>query len=74
MFDIDTGELVRAFVTVTPLRGVTWSGPGQIVYLVDGAGSDQLVHALDVSTGHRHAIASLQQGSSWISTTDGPSC
>jgi hypothetical protein len=74
VFDMETGEVVQTFVTTTTLRGVAWSAPGQIVYLIDGTGNDRLVQALDITSGQEHAIASLHQGSNWKLTTDGPSC
>lgn len=74
IYDMDTGRVVGTFSTTTTLRGVAWSGPGQIVYLVDGAGSTATVRALDTLSGAIYDVAMLQHGSNWKLATEGPSC
>lgn len=74
IYEMDTGRAVGRFSTTTALRGVAWSGPGQIVYLVEDGGTNPMVRALDTVSGATYDVAMLQNGSNWKLATDGPSC
>lgn len=58
------GTTLVEFTTDTPLRGVAWTGPDQLAFLVTDDGR-QLVRALDVTSGATWDVAGLEAGSTW---------
>jgi WD40 repeat protein len=75
--NIRTGEIMPMSNIVDPvahgIRSAVWASADQLVYVVD-RGIEIVVEALDIATGHRSNIATLEGSVNWLLAANAAMC